>query len=999
MRNALLVVLQLVLVALVSPVHAQRDLRDIPDPDAELERQSFVLPEGMEINLFASEPMISNPIGMNWDSRGRLWVACSPIYPHIEPGKRHDDKIIVLEDRDGDGRADHHTVFADDLLIPTSVLALPGDGHSAYVANSTEILLLRDEDGDGKADSSRAVLSGFGTEDTHHIIHGFHFGHDGMFYFNQSVYIHSHVETPWGVRRLAGAGAWQFRPETFELEVFSRGLVNPWGHVFDRWGQSFMTDGAYLEGLNHAFPGATFFRAEGAKRILKGMTPGQPKHCGLEILGGRHLPDDWSGSYITADFRGHRVNRFVLTDNGSSYAARQVEDLISTSHVAFRPIDLKMGPDGAIYIADLYNPIIQHGEVSFRDPRRDHQHGRIWRITAKGRPTITPPRIVEASIEELLEALTLPEHWHRLHARMELKSRGTDAVLAKLDEWTAALDDSDTQFEHLRVEALWTYQALNVPAPRLLEQLLESDEFRARAAAVRVVGKWHDRLDNTLELLESTITDPHPRVRLEAVIALRRVGTLRAFEIAMQAMDKDVDASIDYSLWFTARELIPGWFPAFKRGDLNLGGDQRKLVFALQSMDSAEVVAPLVQLLDEGKIPGDARVPVLVLLANLGDTNVLRKVFDVLASGDSLLAADRVKVLSSLRRASADRNIRPAGSLEGIANLLATDDQAVGSEVAQLMGFWKVPTALKKLTGILESQEASRELRSGAALGLAGLGTPEAKDTLTRAASAAVNPVHRAVAVEALARVDAHMAVQHAAAFLEQFDSETATEVASSVFDAVIRPREGAGLLATALEGRKISSQVAIAGIESAECTGRDLGVLVSALKKAGDLPPTEIDLDAKSLATLINEVKSNGKISRGEAIYKRTELACTSCHAIAGVGGKVGPDLISLGASAQVDYIIESLLDPNRKIKEGFHLTEVLTKSFDFFSGTLIREDEHNVVLRTADGQDTSIPKSQIQESHVRNRSLMPSGVVSQLPRREFVDLVRFLSSLGRDR
>src|SRR5262249_50813200 len=156
-------------------------------------------------------PMWVKPIQMNWDSRGRLWVVGSEMYPQIKPGEKANDKIYVLEDTDGDGRADKSTVFAEGLLIPTAVM--PCDG-GAYVANSTELLHLTDADGDGKADKTRVVLSGFGTEDTHHILHTMRWGPDGCLYFNQSVYIHSHIETPHGVRRLRGGGTWRFRPET-----------------------------------------------------------------------------------------------------------------------------------------------------------------------------------------------------------------------------------------------------------------------------------------------------------------------------------------------------------------------------------------------------------------------------------------------------------------------------------------------------------------------------------------------------------------------------------------------------------------------------------------------------------------------------------------------------------------------------------------------------------------------------------------------------------------
>src|SRR5438876_5865591 len=383
-----------------APLHAQRDVANIPDPDPEIERRSFQVAEGFEVNLFAADPLLAKPIQMNFDPAGRLWVANSEVYPQIKPGQKANDKIIILEDRDGDGRADKTTVFADGLLIPTGVE--PGDG-GAYVANSTDLVHFADTKGTGRADRQRIVLSGFGTEDTHHILHTLRWGPDGMLYFNQSTYIHSHIETPHGVRRLGGGGIWQFRPETMRLEVFLRGLINPWGHHFDRWGQSFATDGAGGEGINYVVPGASYAWTPGASRIVAGLNPGSPKYCGQDGLSGRHLPPEWRGNILTNDFRGHRVCRFVLTDDGAGFAAQEKLELIKTNHPAFRPVDVKMGPDGAIYIADWYNPIIQHGEVDFRDPRRDLTHGRIWRVTAKGRPLVKRPQLIGMTTEDLLE--------------------------------------------------------------------------------------------------------------------------------------------------------------------------------------------------------------------------------------------------------------------------------------------------------------------------------------------------------------------------------------------------------------------------------------------------------------------------------------------------------------------------------------------------------------------------------------------------------------------
>jgi len=223
------------------------------------------------MTLWAETPLISKPIQINFDPEGRLWIAGSRLYPQIQPGQAAEDQILVMEDTDQDGVADHTTVFADGLLMPTGIE--PGDG-GAYVGQSTELLHLKDTDGDGRADQRRIVLSGFGTEDTHHILHTLRWGHDGQLYMNQSIYIHSHLETPHGLVRLNSGGVLHLRPDNLELDVYLRGFCNPWGHQFDLYGQSFVTDGAGFQGISYGVPGAMYFTYAGGRRLLDSISPG-----------------------------------------------------------------------------------------------------------------------------------------------------------------------------------------------------------------------------------------------------------------------------------------------------------------------------------------------------------------------------------------------------------------------------------------------------------------------------------------------------------------------------------------------------------------------------------------------------------------------------------------------------------------------------------------------------------------------------------------------------
>jgi putative heme-binding domain-containing protein len=985
----------LVLLFAAAPaVLAQKDAPKDVNPDPEEERKSFQVADGFEVNLFAADPLLAKPIQMNWDAAGRLWVATSEAYPQIKPGEKQNDKIIVLEDTKGVGVADKTTVFAEGLLIPTGIEV--GDG-GVYVVDSTDLLHLSDTDGDGKADKRRVVLSGFGTEDTHHMVHTLRWGPDGLLYFNQSIYIHSHIETPYGVRRLAGSGVWQFRPESRKLEVFCRGLVNPWGHAFDRFGQSFLTDGAGGEGINYTFPGAAFTSAVGTDRVLTGLNPGSPKDCGLEILSGRHLPEEWRGNLITNDFRGHRVCRYVVTPEGSGYTSKEMPELIKTNHPAFRPVDVKMGPDGAIYIADWYNPIIQHGEVDFRDPRRDVTHGRIWRVTAKGRKPVERPKLVDAKVGDLLEALKAPEDWTRHFAHRVLKERGADAVLPALKDWTAKLDAANPDDEPHLLEALWTYQAFDVVEPKLLHVLLSANDYRVRAAAVRVVGAWGDRLPNPLELLAPRVNDDHPQVRLEAVRALSTIPNIRAAELALEALDRPTDKFLDYGLWLAARELKPQWLPALQQGKFNYGGNPRRLLFALQAAGTGDVLAPLVKLVQDGKAPADGEESVLTLIAALGGPQELSLVLDR-ATADAAPAARRVVLLKALADATRQRGVKPAGDPTRVAALLKQDDDGVRAEAARAAGLWGVEATRPRLLEMARGDKTADGLRQAAIDGLAALGGKESKAALDDLAgdesAAGWRAAARRMALVALTGLDRDAAAGRAPGVLAAMKDGTG---AAEVFDAFLQRKDGAAKLAAALEGKKLPADAAKVGVRAVRTSGRDAPGLIDALTKAGGLTFGARTLTADELKQMVADVQKSGDPARGEAVFRRKDMLCLRCHAVAGSGGQVGPDLSSVGASAQVDYLIESILLPSKAIKENYHAMIVNTKQGLTHTGIKVQESADKLVLRTKDDAEVVIPTKDIDEKENSKTSLMPDGLTDTLTRGELVDLVRFLSELGK--
>ncbi|MEM9018246.1 MAG: PVC-type heme-binding CxxCH protein, partial [Verrucomicrobiota bacterium] len=601
---------------------AQNGLRDIPDTNPTAQLEAFTLKDGASINLFAMEPAVKNPVHMNWDARGRLWVVSSPLYPHIQPGEEDSDQVVILEDKDGDGIAETHTVFADDLHIPTAVL--PGDG-GCYVANSIEVLFLRDTDGDDVADERQVILSGFGTEDTHHLVHTFRYGPEGMLWMNQSIYIHTHLETPYGIRRLLGGGMWHYRPETRRAEVFMKGLINPWGHAFDKWGQSFLTDGAGSEGINFVFPRSVFRTSPGASRVLAGLNPGQPKHCGLEPLSGKNVPAELQEALAAPDFRGNRINLFQLTENGSSYTSSQLEDLVSSKHRAFRPIDIKMGPDGAVYIADWYNPIIQHGEVDFRDPRRDKDHGRIWRIAFDQLDLETKQNIEELGDEELLSTLLTSEFaWDREQAMAELRTREAKTILPLLASATApeGLDP-----ELFAVRQLWASQALNQLDREGAARLLSSTAYQARSAALRAIYYTAAENPQALELASEAVNDPHPQVRLWAVSVLAQLDAPNTVDLALSALEGvEVDEFLDFAVWSICREHAARWTGRVSETNPFASVDQ--LLFAVRSLNQPVALPLILAALEDGSLSSERQLSDLAdWLSKVGNPESLARLF------------------------------------------------------------------------------------------------------------------------------------------------------------------------------------------------------------------------------------------------------------------------------------------------------------------------------------------------------------------------------------
>ena len=511
---------------------------------AKEELKAFKVDPRFAVNLFAGEeefPDIAAPIQMRWDARGRLWVSCSTTYPHVYPGQEPDDKLVILEDTDGDGRADKSSVFADDLHIPLSFEF--GDG-GVYVSEMPHLTFLKDTDGDGRADVRRILLSGFGTEDSHHALHDFTWTPDGDLLFREGIFHHSQVETPYGPVRQQNSGWFRFRPRTHRLTSFGTyRSTNPWGVTFDDWGQHVASHPVFasaFHSLDPPYP-QQHPRPTGL-RAYSGT-------CGQEFVDFATFPRELQGHYIKVRYKPtNRVEIHRWKEQTFGYDEQYVGDLIFSSNLSFIPVDIRFGPRGALYVCDWYNPIKGHAQYSLRDKRRDRHSGRIWRIVAKGRPLQSPAKIAGASIPKLLEILKRPEYRLRYWSKRELRGRDSDVVKERLDVWVDRLDPADSRFRHHQVEAIWLYRGLNAVNTGLLRDVLACREHHARAAAVRQLRNWYPYLPDAITLLRRAANDTRGLVRMEAAIAASYIGTREALDALLEVFNYPTDGHLAYAV-------------------------------------------------------------------------------------------------------------------------------------------------------------------------------------------------------------------------------------------------------------------------------------------------------------------------------------------------------------------------------------------------------------------------------------------------------------------
>jgi putative heme-binding domain-containing protein len=615
------VVCTLIAATITSRVAAQDLVAKTEHRTPDEERKTFKLPPGFEIQLVAAEPEINKPMNIAFDAKGRLWVTSTVEYPYpAKDGTTPRDRVIVLSDFGDDGRAKKVETFYQGLNIPIGILPIE---HGCLVFGIDHIRKLTDTDGDGKADKEEKFLGTIGRRDTHGLTSHFTVGFDGWVYANHGFNNDSEVTaTDGSTIKMNSGNCYRFKLDGSHVEYFAHGQVNPFGLAFSPLGDLFSADchtrpqmmllrGGYYQSFGKPDDGLGF---------APEMCPhdhGSTAIAGTVYYAADQFPAEYRGMLFDGNPVTNKINHDRIEWHGSSPLAKEQPDFLSSSDPWFRPVDIVVGPDGALYVADFYNRIIGHYEVPLEHPGRDRTSGRIWRIVYRGADgTARLPKVADlstASVDELVKALAGPNQQQRMMAQRQLVERvGTSAT----DAVTAAVKHPNNP-EQL-VHALWVLHQFGALQPAQLAAAAASPDAIVRVHAMRIVSETSKASADEIALARKALQDADPFVRRAAADALGRqpdVENVRPLLAARSAAPAD-DTHLIHVIRMALRNQLEKADVVAGIAAFNLSDDEnRGLADVITGVASPDIGSLLVSFLKKGITDPGKTVQLLVRAA------------------------------------------------------------------------------------------------------------------------------------------------------------------------------------------------------------------------------------------------------------------------------------------------------------------------------------------------------------------------------------------------
>lgn len=975
----------------------------------EEQRRKFHLPPGFEIQLVAAEPEIRKPINLAFDAHGHLWATQSIEYPFGAPADQTPrDEVRVLENLGADGRPERSRTFATGLNIPIGVLPT-ADG--AIVYGIPHIRRLTDDDGDGRADREQTLYGPFGAQDTHGMCNSFRRGLDGWVYACHGFANTSQVRGGDGHEVSMHSGnTYRFRSDGARIEYFTHGQVNPFGLAFDPLGNLYSADCHSLP-LYQLLRGA-YYPSFGKPDDGLGFGPQTLDHlhgstgiAGVVYYAAKHFPPEWRDTVFIGNPVTGRVNHDRLEQHGSTYRAVEQPDFLFCDDPWFRPVDLRLGPDGALYIADFYNCIIGHYEVPLTHPRRDRALGRIWRVVYRGdadrpAPPPTMPDLTTSTLAELVAVLG--------RDNLELRTLATHEIVDRIGAAAApALQQAVTDANPWRrVHALWALERLGHLGDAALRTLLADDESAVRVHALRVLAErsnWDGGVSDGSDAdggpwrpaIVERLTDADGFVRRAAVEALSRQphrDTLQPLLHVWRDAPPD-DTHLVHAARMAARDhLSAAWgfaaagkiiaadaSAAPRLAELTLGVPQPAAAqFALERLRSGQDAPELWERL-------------LYHAARHGGDDVSLAVQELAMSQRTSPPDRQAAVLRALDRAAEERGQTLPAALgqwgaELAQELLAASHEAEmrrGLELAQALRVREVHAALAELAA---GRREPRGLRDAALGACVAIDAAASAGLLREILQAAADPIDlRQHAARDLANVGGSDGRAALAAALAAAPQRLAVEIAS----ALAGSDDGTQLLLDAVAAGKASPTLLQEWVVNLRFGGRNVPELK---RRVADLtrglgPPDQRlrDLIAARREQILNQP---GDAALGQPVFTKH---CAACHRLGGQGAKIGPELDGIG-NRGLERLLEDVLNPSGNVDQAFRASTLALTDGRTFQGLVLREEGSVLILVDGQGKETPVPIAQIEDRQVTPLSPMPANVADLLTEDDFRHLAAYL-------
>lgn len=970
------------------------------------EKKGFKLPPGYEIQLVASEPDIFKPMNLAFDQKGRLWVTDSLEYPYaVKEGTKGRDSVKILSDFAPDGKPRKIETFADGLNIPIGLLPLPGkkgEPQTALVHSIPNVWKMADTNHDGKADSREPFLTGFGQRDTHGMTNSFILHWDGWIHATHGFSNDSEIKGKDAtVLKLNSGNTYRYRPDGTGIRSYTRGQVNPFGMTVDAWG-NFYTADCHSKPIYQLLPGAIYPSFAKPHDGL-GFGPDMIKHthfstgiAGIAVLNANTFPPEHRGTLIIGNVVTSRVNHDRVEWKGASPNAIELPDFISNADLWFRPVDIKLGPDGALYIADFYNKVIGHYEVPLTHPGRDRHRGRIWRVVYRGldgKQQLPPlPDFTAMSTDQLLEKLGHDNQQVRLMAGHELVVRGGQDVTGGLQLLTASRENSSGHLQ--RIHAMWALFRLGALEKGAVAQAMNDTEPLVRAHGLNLARSFSPMPDDLAGIVRQALSDKGVRVQIAAVHAMAAHPSnenLKAL-LEFRAQCDPADSHLLYATRLALREQVrdsQAWagLPATTENERDL----RHLADVALGLSGPAPAGFLAARLAAINPEGEREMALVRIIIRDGNPADKEKIVAYLKEEkrDKTRQGELLRVAA---QAAQERGGKLDGPLLAQANSLC--DQLLGApgegEVragADLAATLQTPGLEKALALVVQDGKRPAGARIACIQALSNLaGGIAALETAAKEANAPLE-----VREAAVAGLGKSLNPKVRGELVAMFPGSPA-RLQTALALALASTPNGARDFLTAVRLGKASARLLLERSVEVKLRQRNLADFQKELAElTKGLPPADQLLQKKIDDKRAFFLSGKGNAVKGEALFQKQ---CANCHQVANKGQRVGPQLDGIGARG-LDRLLEDLLDPNRNVDQAFRQTTLALKNGQFVNGLLLREEGVILVLADQMGKEVRVAKDQVEERKLSPISPMPAGFVDQITQEEFADLLRYLLSI----